>query len=272
MLEYHRGPRSVCVDLGCGPGLVTRALAPTFQRVIGVDVSSEMIGQARAMTTSSSTDANVEYRQSAAERLDWLADDSVDLVVAAEAAHWFEHGRLFVELGRVVRPGGTLAFWSYKDSVFVDYPAATRILRHYTLEPGTGLLGDHWIEPGASIARNHLRDIQPPLPDWEDVRRQEYEPGLAGPRSGQGRLLMSDRWSLGAFRDYLNAWSALHAWRQAPPVPVQAGATDVVDQLLRKMVDREDDWRQAEGGWEKFEVEIEFGTGFIMARRKDRHP
>jgi len=36
----------VCLDFGCGVGRLTNALAPHFEKVIGVDVSSSMIKKA----------------------------------------------------------------------------------------------------------------------------------------------------------------------------------------------------------------------------------
>src|SRR5215216_2564240 len=39
--------RGRCVEVGCGPGRMTGALAQRFERVIAVDVSPEMIARAR---------------------------------------------------------------------------------------------------------------------------------------------------------------------------------------------------------------------------------
>jgi trans-aconitate 3-methyltransferase len=53
------------------------------------------------------------------------------MVVAGQAAHWFDYSKVWPELSRKVRRGGTLAFWGYKDNVFVEYPKASRVLDRY---------------------------------------------------------------------------------------------------------------------------------------------
>ena len=86
-----------------------------------------MIEQARS-STSKQEYPNVESREAKAEQSPFLSDGSVDMVVAGRAAHWFDYPKLFPEMKRILRPGGTLAFWGYKDPVFPDYPKATKNL------------------------------------------------------------------------------------------------------------------------------------------------
>src|SRR3954465_420863 len=55
-----------CVEVGCGPGRMTAALAERFDRVVAVDVSPAMVERARA----SVPDPNVVFRVVSGERLD----------------------------------------------------------------------------------------------------------------------------------------------------------------------------------------------------------
>jgi len=96
----------VCVEVGCGPGRMTDALAARFDRVVAVDVSPEMIARARKEVTA----PNVEFREVSGERLDGIGDATADAAVCYLVLQHLPSRRLvrsYVrELGRVLRPGG----------------------------------------------------------------------------------------------------------------------------------------------------------------------
>ncbi|KAL9603457.1 MAG: hypothetical protein Q9219_001144 [cf. Caloplaca sp. 3 TL-2023] len=190
ILNYHHGRWLQCIDLGTGHGLVARTFMPYFDEVMGIDPSAGMLEQARSLTPKERLFSNLSYREASAESLPFLQESSVDMVVAAQAAHWFDYSRLFPELKRVVRPGGTLAFWAYKDHVFVDYPKATDVLNRYAYGDDHNLLGPYWSQPGRSYVQSKLHNITPPAAEWEDVQRLEYEPGTQGAGSGEGTPLL----------------------------------------------------------------------------------
>jgi SAM-dependent methyltransferase len=269
VLKYHHGPKNLCVDLGCGHGAVARHLSASFTHVIGTDPSQGMLEQARSMTPKEKY-PNVEYKEATAEDSPFLETGSVDMVVAGQAAHWFDYKRLFPELKRIVRPSGTLAFWGYKDHVFVDYPRATEILEKYAYGNDERLLGPYWPQPGRSIVEGKLRVIKPPTSDWEDIQRIEYEPAVNGPRSGQGTMLMNKRLTLKECMAYIRTWSSFHGWQERHPEMKRkddGGNGDVVDEMFQVMVDTEEDWRKG-GDWRDKEVEIEWGSGLLLARRR----
>jgi len=66
-----------CVEVGCGPGRMTGALATRFDRVLAVDVSAAMLDRARAEVRP----ANVEFRLVSGLRLDSVDDGSADAIV-----------------------------------------------------------------------------------------------------------------------------------------------------------------------------------------------
>ncbi|TKA56320.1 hypothetical protein B0A49_08927 [Cryomyces minteri] len=265
VLQYHRGPKNLCVDLGCGHGVVARALAPEFSSVLGTDPSKGMIEQAQSSTPKDQY-PNVAFRSASAEHMPFLKDESVELVVAGQAAHWFDYAALFPEMRRIMRKGGTLAFWGYKDHIFVDYPRATQILNHYAYSPGKDLLGEYWSQPGRSIVQNKLRAIQPPSTDWEDIRRIEYEPDSNGPASGEGTMFLTKKLKLGECKKYIRTWSAYHGWQEAHPGMKKrsaGGNGDVIDQMFDDIANVVQDFKD-----EEKEVQIEWGSGLLMARRK----
>ncbi|XP_071481551.1 putative methyltransferase DDB_G0268948 [Diadema antillarum] len=96
-------PWKLATDVGCGSGQYTQPLAPYFRRVLGFDASETQIQKANALKTAE----NVAYSVSPAESLP-VDSGSVDLVLSATAAHWFDFPRFCAEVHRVLRPGGCL--------------------------------------------------------------------------------------------------------------------------------------------------------------------
>ena len=215
-----------------------------------------MIEQARSTTSL----PNVDYHVARAEESPFLKDESVDIVVSGEAAHWFDYPKLFREMKRILRKGGTLAFFCYKDHVFVDHPKATALLDHYTYGKDEKLLGSYWSQPGRSILRNKYRDIKPPTNVWEDVQRIEYEPGTKGKNTGEGTLFIEKKIKLGECMSYIRTWSSYHAWQERFPDRKgrdKGGDGDVVDDMFDEMREAESDWQIEQ--WMDKEVDIEWG-------------
>ena len=269
ILDFHHGPREMAVDLGAGPGIVTRALAPSFTRVIGTDPSPGMLAKARSAATSPEV-SNITYHEAAAECLPFVADGQADMVVSGQAAHWFDYPRVWSELSRILRDGGTLAFWGYKDPAFVGYAKATVILDRYAYGKGPELLGDYWLQPGRKMVQNQYRDIKPPEGEWDDVRRIEHEPTAAGKGAGQGTIMLQKKLTLAQCQQYIRTWSSYHAWKEAHPGVMRSddgGSGDVVDEMFEEMVQAEEDWR-LRLDWKEIQVDMEFGSGFLLARKR----
>jgi SAM-dependent methyltransferase len=108
-LDYRPRPTDVLVEIGCGVGRLTRAMAPEVGRIDALDLSAEMLARAKTLALD-----NVCFRQSDGRSLAGLPDDYADLVVAYCV---FQHlpsedvlGGYVREMIRVARPGGTVAF------------------------------------------------------------------------------------------------------------------------------------------------------------------
>jgi SAM-dependent methyltransferase len=97
------------VDVGAGTGKLTRALVAEGRDVVAVDPSAEMLTVLRATVPS------VETLIGTGERMP-LPDESVDAVTFAQAWHWVEPPAASAEVGRVLKPGGTLGLiWNFRD-------------------------------------------------------------------------------------------------------------------------------------------------------------
>ncbi|MCC6156992.1 MAG: arsenite methyltransferase [Deltaproteobacteria bacterium] len=116
------------VDLGSGAGIdlliASRMVGPTG-RVIGVDMTDEMIERARANVAEAGA-TNVEIRKGVIEQLP-VEDASVDWVISNCVINLSpEKPRVFSEIARVLRPGGTMRV---SDIVVSDLPAWVREMR-----------------------------------------------------------------------------------------------------------------------------------------------
>jgi SAM-dependent methyltransferase len=102
--------REVAVEIGSGLGRVVKSLADRFDRVIGIDISPEMVERAGQLVT----DPGVEFRLGDGRSLTGIADASVDLVLSFTVLQHIPDPRIIEgylrEAGRVLRPGGLLVF------------------------------------------------------------------------------------------------------------------------------------------------------------------
>lgn len=105
MLPDLRGRR--VLDLGCGFGWFCRfAREAGACEVLGIDVSENMLGRARQMTS----DPAIGYRQADLETLS-LTADSFDLAYSSLALHYLENLQsLFSQTCNALKPGGRFVF------------------------------------------------------------------------------------------------------------------------------------------------------------------
>ena len=169
-------------DAGCGNGQASSALAAHFVRVIATDPSPQQIAAAIPAV-------GVEYRVEPAEAPS-LPPASADLVVIAQALHWFDQQRFHAAVARTLRPGGCIVALSYglvKIDAGVD--AVIGELYHRTLH-------DYWPR-----GREHVDDGYRTLPF-------PYRP-IPSPV-----FAMTHRWDLRATLAYLSTWSAVQRFRR----------------------------------------------------------
>jgi ubiquinone/menaquinone biosynthesis C-methylase UbiE len=105
-------PGETGLDVGCGLAHLTLELARDVApggRVIALDSSAHMVGEAAARVAAAGLADAVTVRQGDATALG-LPEASVDFVVAAQVYSYVpDVGRAVAEAARVLRPGGRLA-------------------------------------------------------------------------------------------------------------------------------------------------------------------
>lgn len=93
------------LDLGCGAGHVSFAVAPHAGEVTAFDLSQQMLDVVQHEAQRRGID-NLKVRQGVAERLPF-ADAGFDLVLTRFSAHhWSDVPRAMQEVRRVLKPGG----------------------------------------------------------------------------------------------------------------------------------------------------------------------
>ncbi|GAB6028243.1 hypothetical protein CHUAL_002430 [Chamberlinius hualienensis] len=103
--EKNEGPLKLLVDVGCGSGQHTLAFTSYFDKVLGTDISPNMIAE---IATDPTLPSNVSFAVSPAEELP-VPDSSVDVVTGAQCFHWFDHEKFHIEMNRVLKPNGVVA-------------------------------------------------------------------------------------------------------------------------------------------------------------------
>ena len=94
------GKKGRALDVGCGTGLSTAALAPLSATRTGIDAAPDMVARADGG----------RYAAAAAERLPF-ADASFDLVTACGAINWIDRRLFLPEARRVLKDRGWLVVY-----------------------------------------------------------------------------------------------------------------------------------------------------------------
>jgi ubiquinone/menaquinone biosynthesis C-methylase UbiE len=168
--------RKLAWDCATGNGQAAVALASVFERVIATDASEAQIANAEAH-------ARVEYRVALAEN-SGIESDTIDLVMVAQALHWFDLDRFYSEVKRILKPRGVFAASAYR--FFHITPAIDKVVngRYYN-----EIVGAFWPPERALIMK--FEELPFPFPE---IETPSFE--------------MITQWNLEHLAGYLRSWSA----------------------------------------------------------------
>lgn len=167
--------RRLAWDCGTGNGQAAVALAAVFDRVIATDASQDQIRNAQR-------NEKVEYRVAPAES-SGLGPKSVDLVMVAQALHWFDLERFYAEARRVLKSRGILAASAY--NLLHIEPTVDQVVERYYRQ----IVGPYWPPERALVEK--FGDLPFPF--------RELDPP---------NLQVTAQWNLDQLLGYLRTWSA----------------------------------------------------------------
>jgi len=169
-------------DCGCGSGQAALELVHHYKGVIATDPSRQQIDNAIPHE-------RIRYAVATAED-SGLEPASIDLVVVAQALHWFDFGRFYAEVERVTRPGGVLAAISYGEVRVAGAPDPV-VSRFYH-----DLIGPYWPAERRYVDERYAT-IPFPFPE------------ITAPP-----FAMTAEWNLEHLLGYLGTWSAVKEYEK----------------------------------------------------------
>ncbi|KAF8587861.1 S-adenosyl-L-methionine-dependent methyltransferase [Ramaria rubella] len=230
------------VDVGCGPGRATRDLAQAFEHAIGLDPGQEMLNVARGRGSKTKSGEDIRFEVCEAEH---IADapgvpvGKVDMITAATAAHWFDMKKFWPQAAKLLRPGGTVAFWtngSYFAHPDMPYAVEVReIQRHFedVLAP--------YMQPGNLIAHGLYDNLE--LPWTADPAQTAFPQDLFCRFNWDRDGVLSDgkdffggshEFPLEYLEKAMGTASAVTRWREAHPNLVNT-ERDCVAELVKRL-------------------------------------
>jgi SAM-dependent methyltransferase len=96
------------LDVGCGPGILTVELAPSFEDAIGLDPDADMLAEGERRAREAGID-NIRWVQAVAEDIPALDLGRFKLVTFGSSFQWTDQVRVAEEVYDVLEPGGALA-------------------------------------------------------------------------------------------------------------------------------------------------------------------
>ena len=161
------------LDVACGPGVVTAAIAPGANSVVAFDATEQMLEKAKARCAKAGL-RNVQFRRGDAESLPFEVAQFDGVVTRLAVHHFANPQRAFDEMFRVLRPHGTAVIVdvvSSEDADESNLQNAIERLRdpsHVRRLPASEL--------DACVARSGFRDLQ--RATWDKSREFEEWMGI----------------------------------------------------------------------------------------------
>lgn len=185
-------------DCATGNGQMARELAKTFDTIYATDISQKQLDNAFQAE-------NIVYSIAKAEETQF-ADDTFDLITVAQAIHWFDFEKFYVEVNRVAKSGAVLFVIGYSMPRFEG--KIDEILQDFYWN----VTGPYWDAERKHID-NQYNSIPFPFEAIEcPVFKNEY------------------RWTLEMAEGYFNSWSSIQHY-------IKKNGVNPVNEVIDKLRD-----------------------------------
>ncbi|ELR69242.1 hypothetical protein C900_05313 [Fulvivirga imtechensis AK7] len=178
-------------DCATGNGQVAVELANRFKLVHASDISQQQLEKAPKRN-------NIHYFMAPSEKTQ-LSAGSADLITVAQALHWFDPGKFYREVQRVIHSKGILAYWGYQ-LLTINTQIDLCVRNFHDV-----VLGEYWDDERKILLEGYNR-INFPLVDKKAAR-----------------FYYKIEWTLSEMEGYLNSWSAVQKYiklNNESPLPV----------------------------------------------------
>ncbi|KAI0110608.1 S-adenosyl-L-methionine-dependent methyltransferase [Hypoxylon sp. NC0597] len=182
-------------DVGCGAGQVSAELASRFAHVVASDINDTHLSVAKRRLAPSFGPERISFTNCMGEHLlEHHPPGSADLVAVAEAMVLMDEHVALDNFKRLLRPGGTLAFWFYGRPTFSDpklraeaQPLIDEIMvRNWAkVIRGSGERRKAGFRRAAEGMKSWLDYVPLDPQTWTDVRRIKWNPSATLPFFGE---------------------------------------------------------------------------------------
>lgn len=121
----------IIADIGSGTGISAELFVNNGNRVYGIEPNENMRQSAEAKFKGNTHFTSINATAEATS----LPANSVDMVVVAQACHWFDKSMSKIEFQRILKPGGYLVLmWNDRNMSSEFQQAYERMLEDFALE------------------------------------------------------------------------------------------------------------------------------------------
>lgn len=211
------------LDVATGNGQVAAKLAKHFKTVYATDISQKQLDNAIQ-------ENNIIYSVSKAEETDFK-DGQFDLIVVAQAIHWFDFDAFYKEVKRTLKPEGIFAVMGYGQ--FSTNPDSDK----YIVDLHRNILGPYW-DPERKLVDEDYKTI--PFP-FDEIAVED------------GKFVEKHTWDFEHLLGYIESWSAVQHYRK------KNNNENPVDLIREKLKE----------SWEKSDKQVTFPLLLRIGRISD---